>query len=501
MTGLDDLPDELVRWALGFLAHGGGKAAVARTGRRARDLHALLVSPGFAAWARLLSRKHRRWVSGLAIAPPIRAGFEPGAAVSLRTVGQTNDVIKRLVASSDIRHYGHRMTRDAVLFIALGLLTDSRIEEFLEAELTLPRWRAVFVRVNEYRADEHLNTMLIDPLFSFAEWKKAIITCRYTMMVAVKQDGMRLQEASAEVRADHGVVTEAVKQNGQALKWASIEVKNDRGVAVEAIRQDYRALQFVSDELKADRGVAEQAMETWVFALQWASDELKGDKSLVEGAIKRDGRVLQHASAEMKSDRSLVQEAMNTHETALQYASAGLKADRSFILEAVEKYGGALEFASAELKADHWVVLQAVKKDGNALKFASVELKADRGVVTVAVEQTGQALQYAPTALKADRGVVLEAVKTDGKALRWASGALRADYGVVATAMKTHVSAIIYASASVHAAFDFCGQCFEFNEDCRRLSQAGTGGCCGQCGLLERFYEISPQRGVHCFCN
>ena len=32
VASLDDLPDELVRWAFGFLAHGGGKAAVARMG-------------------------------------------------------------------------------------------------------------------------------------------------------------------------------------------------------------------------------------------------------------------------------------------------------------------------------------------------------------------------------------------------------------------------------------------------------------------------------------
>ena len=239
MPSLDDLPDELVRWAFGFLAHGGGKAAVARTGRRARDLHALLVPPSFAVWARLLIPDHRRWVAGLAVAPPIRAGFESGATASLRTVGQTNDVIKRLMASIDIQLGSYQTStrmRDAVVFIALGLLDDARIEELLEAKLTFQRWRAVFVRVNEYRADEHLNTMLIDQRFSFAEWKKTIITCRYTMMVAVKQSGLRLQEASVELRADHGVVTEAVKQTGRALQWASDELKADRDVVEQAVK-------------------------------------------------------------------------------------------------------------------------------------------------------------------------------------------------------------------------------------------------------------------------
>ena len=235
MTSLDDLPDELVRWSFGFLAHGGGKAAVARTGRRARDLHALLVVPEFAVWARKLSRDHQGWVAGLAIAPPIRAGFESGAAVSLHTVGQTNDVIKRFVVSSDSK-FGHwassRRMRDAVVFIALGLVTDARIEELLEAKLTSQQWRAVFDRANGA-----LNMMLIDQRFSFAEWKKAIITCRHTMMVAVKQDGIRLVKASAELRADHGVVTEAVKQNGRALQHASDLLKADRDVVEQAVKK------------------------------------------------------------------------------------------------------------------------------------------------------------------------------------------------------------------------------------------------------------------------
>ena len=218
MTSLDDLPDELVRWALGFLSHGGGKAAVARTGRRARDLHAVLLSPGFAVWAKLLSRERRSWVAGLAIAPPIRAGFESGSAFTLSIVALNNDVIKRLLAfNSRFPSWqlgeGHtpwqRPTlRDAVLFIALGLLTDVRIEELLEAKLNFSRWQAVFARC----PGGVLNTMLIDQRFSFAEWKKEIVTSKYEMMVAVKQAGMALQWASDELKSDRGVVEQAVNK-------------------------------------------------------------------------------------------------------------------------------------------------------------------------------------------------------------------------------------------------------------------------------------------------
>ena len=458
MTSLLDLRtpnDHALKVMLCFLAHNDGKARFAQTGRRARVLHALMLSPGFTNWARLLSDKHRRWVAGLTIAPMIRAGFESGAAVSLGTVGKTNDAIKRLVACNQQGIPTWRLPpffSDAVVFLALGLLTDSRIEEILKAKLNAKRWGMVFTNGGG------VNTILIDPLFTFAELGKEIITSRYEMMVAAnKGHGTQLLMcASNELKADRGVVEQAVKKHGMALQWASAELKSDRGIAVDAITQDAMALQHVSDELKADRGVVEQAVKKSVYALQWASIELQGDKILVEGVVKRDGRMLRHASDQLKGDRSLVEEAMKTRNgAALQYASNGLKGDRNFILEAVEKYGGALQWASTELKADHWVVLQAVKKYGGALQWASAELKSDRGVVIVAVKQDGQALRYASAQVKADRSAVMAAVTNDGEALRFASATLKADREVVAEVAKNGLYAVRHAPVPLQQIFGY----------------------------------------------
>ena len=58
----------------------------------------------------------------------------------------------------------------------------------------------------DYRREQD-NTILIDPLFSFARWGEDIVTGRYEMLAVVTQ-------------------------NGRALKYcASAELKNDRGAA------------------------------------------------------------------------------------------------------------------------------------------------------------------------------------------------------------------------------------------------------------------------------
>ena len=166
MTSLLDLRtpnDHALMVMLCFLPHNDGMARFARTARRARAIHAHLIAPGFVDWTLRLHLEQRRWVAGLAVAPAIRVGFEAGAAVSLRTVGRTDDVIKRLMACDDIHTGPHHLyafmaryaglaygalnaTRDVVVFLALGLLTDARIEELLEANLSKVRWAAVFAR-------------------------------------------------------------------------------------------------------------------------------------------------------------------------------------------------------------------------------------------------------------------------------------------------------------------------------------------------------------------
>ena len=98
------LMDDMVRSILAFLSHNGGKARFARTCRRARTVHATTMPDEFKTWLTELSTMQQRWISGLCVAPPIRAGFELGVDCRdrpidvMRAAGQGDDAIGRLVA-------------------------------------------------------------------------------------------------------------------------------------------------------------------------------------------------------------------------------------------------------------------------------------------------------------------------------------------------------------------------------------------------------------------
>ena len=281
--------DHALRVMLGFLAHNDGKSRFALTARRGRDLHALTLHPSFTAFVRSfyeyrntgvttsagvrLNRrrtdKHWRWLAGLSVAPLIRAGFEevfnPRSSHLgvLRAASKTDDVLRRLVAYQKTCMTGRTCMHDALMFLALGFLGDARIEELLEAKLDRTRWGVLFDdqvgsredRVGVFHAclGDHVNTVLPDPLFSFAEWGKETVTSRYEMMAVVKQGGgWALEFASTDLKQDRELVFEAVTQHGDALRYASDELRGDRSVVIAAIKQTCTALHHASAEMKAD---------------------------------------------------------------------------------------------------------------------------------------------------------------------------------------------------------------------------------------------------------
>ena len=207
------------------------------------------------------------------------------------------------------------------------------------------------------------------------------------VLVAVKNNGYALSNASEELQADKDVVLAAVKNNGYALPFASKELQADREVVLAAVDQD-------------NRGSS---------ALEYASKELQADKEVVIAAVEQDGSALKYASEELRADKEVVLEAVKNSgiwESALKYASDELKGDPDFILAAVQKNGRALKQASEEFKGNKDIVLAAVNNDSRALDYASEELQADREVVLVAVKQDkyvlGYGLQNADESLKND---------------------------------------------------------------------------------------------------
>ena len=70
-------------------------------------------------------------------------------------------------------------------------------------------------------------------------------------MAAVSNNGLALQDASREFRADREVVLTALSNFGRALQ-CSPELKADREVVLTAVNNDIKALKHASPELRVE---------------------------------------------------------------------------------------------------------------------------------------------------------------------------------------------------------------------------------------------------------
>jgi hypothetical protein len=517
MATFIDLADDCLRDILSYLPHKHGKARFAFASRRARAVHVTTVPARFEAWARELSRTQRYWIAGLGVTPPIRAGFESGTDCGqhplavLRAVGETDSLVGRLVAyqaallveeeammeiagdhgavavqvdNDSFFHYydtycdgswegtafgpifEFQLAEPLVVFIALGFLTESRIEELLVAELSRFEWAGVFATSYDDMPWYEICASVIDPLFSFARWKVVggVVTGRYELMQVVRHHGRALLFASDELKGDREVVLVAVADHPAVLEFVSEELKSDREVVLVAVSAGHYGdvLCYASEEMKADREVVMAAVQAHGDCLEEASVELKADREVVLAAVTSSGDALEFASKELKSDREIVLVAVSAghYGAVLCYASDELKADLEVVMAAVQSNGQDLEYASEALKADRGIVMAAVRsKYGgyhSVLRWASEELKADREIVMAAIAAAGEgnsrdshsrdALKWVSGELRGDLAVVTAAVAMSGVLLQWASEELRGNREVVLTAVGQNGLALQFAS-------------------------------------------------------
>ena len=256
------------------------------------------------------------------------------------------------------------------------------------------------------------------------------------MLERVSQDGMVLQDATEELKADPEIVMRAVSNNGLSLEFAAEELKGDPKIVMKAVSKNGSALRFATKELKGDPKIVMEAVSQNGTALFFATEELKGDREIVTRAVSRHGFAIRFATKELKVDREIVMRAVSENGLVLQDATQELKGDREIVMEAVSKNGQALEYAIEELKGDREIVMQAVSNNGFALNHVRQELKGDPDTVMEAVSKDGQALEYATKELKGDREIVMRAVSENGYALRHATQELKGDKEMMQHALR-----------------------------------------------------------------
>lgn len=216
---------------------------------------------------------------------------------------------------------------------------------------------------------------------------------------------------------DREIVLAAVKNKGLALKYASAELRADREIVLAAVKNYGLALKYASAELLADREIVLVAVKNNGLALKYASDELRADREIVLAAVVENGRSLRFADAELCGDYEIVTAAIINNYHSNVYIGEILKLahrqsfSREFYIQLIKKNPNIIHVLKNKLKSNNKLLLHAIKA-GEGLRYASKSLQGQRKIVLSAVKHNGREINYASDKLKADREIVLTAAKT-----------------------------------------------------------------------------------------
>ena len=209
---------------------------------------------------------------------------------------------------------------------------------------------------------------------------------------------------------------------------------SDRELLLSAVRRNGLALEHATADLRADPAVVFAAMTQDVHALRYAERGLLANREFLLAAMTQNVQALSYAEGGFLDNREFLLAAIRENGRALEYAALDLRADRDVVLTAVQADGRVLRCATQELRADREVVLAAVRENGDALQYAASDLCADREVVLAAVRQNGQALRFASEGCRRDRAVVVAAACQDSLAVKFALAGLNQDHEVLQAA-------------------------------------------------------------------
>lgn len=291
---------------------------------------------------------------------------------------------------------------------------------------------------------------------------KEYCTNYFTVMAAVKVNGLALQFFDEKFQDDKEIVKAAVMQNGNAVKYASDELKRSVDIVDAAFFQTYTALEYVSDIFTNDKLFMQRAVNIVPYSLNYASKNLQQDDELIMVAVKHNPNKLNRYCMELRKNIKLILPILAKRGYELDAVPKELKKNREIVLIAVKNDGEALRFVDG-FNDDEEVVLEAIKSSELAFMFSSIRMKENRKVALAAVKKEGCSLQHAKKFIF-DRDIVLAAVRNNGYALQFASQELRNDFEIVKDAVEENGLALLYASESLRNDMSIIKRALKSNE-------------------------------------
>ena len=109
----------------------------------------------------------------------------------------------------------------------------------------------------------------------------------------VQVDGLQLQHAPDDCKADFDIVIKACGQHGMALEFASEDLREKYAVVLGAVRQNGLSLEFAQPVLQSNFRIVQEAVRQNGMALQFASDDLRQREELALQAVQQNGMALE----------------------------------------------------------------------------------------------------------------------------------------------------------------------------------------------------------------
>ena len=103
-----------------------------------------------------------------------------------------------------------------------------------------------------------------------------------------------------------------IKYSCLAVEYASKRLKDDKDIALIAVRGNGMNLENVSPRLQDDKEITKEAMKSMGLALEYASNRMKNDPEIVLEACKNDPYAFIYAGNKIKEQFSTVEKFLNS---------------------------------------------------------------------------------------------------------------------------------------------------------------------------------------------
>jgi hypothetical protein len=139
---------------------------------------------------------------------------------------------------------------------------------------------------------------------------------------------------------------------------------NNRDFVMEAVRQKGMNLQYAPANLQTDREILLEAVAALSHAFKYASPELLADREFMMEAVQRNGMTFKHASPELRDDREISLVAARQNGLMLWELPQKFKNDREFVIDVVSENRKAWPFVPGELKDNPSFITRLLERGG-----------------------------------------------------------------------------------------------------------------------------------------